>query len=187
MSSLSSAIAGLCSSENSIRQNAAGEIYGAGRNLADAAVQGWWTNPELSTLLLRPAPEVTVGLAVKRDAFARIHEANASPRLAQVPPDQDAEEFELHFPPRISVDILTTRDPSGPGAIARYLSKFGEGIQQVEFRCTGVDRATEILAREFGVAPVYPQTRPGADGTRVNFFLVPSPGMGKVLIELYER
>jgi hypothetical protein len=28
--------------------------------------------------------------------------------------------------------------------------------------------------------------RPGADGTRVNFFLVPSPDGGKVLIELYE-
>jgi hypothetical protein len=187
MSSLSSVIARLCSSENSARQNAAGKIYAAGRNLADTAVQSWWTNPELSTLLLRPAPELTVGLAVMRDSFARIHEANASPRLAQVPPDQDAEEFELHFPQGVSLDILTTRDPSGSGAIARYLSKFGEGIQQVEFRCTSVDRASEILAQEFGVAPVYPQTRTGADGTRVNFFLVPSPGAGKVLIELYER
>jgi hypothetical protein len=33
---------------------------------------------------------------------------------------------------------------------------------------------------------VYPATRPGADGTLVNFFLVPSPGAGKVLIELYQ-
>jgi hypothetical protein len=59
-------------------------------------------------------------------------------------------------------------------------------VQQVEFRCTNVDRATQILREKFAVAPVYPATRGGADGTRVNFFLVSSPGAGKVLIELYE-
>jgi hypothetical protein len=37
------------------------------------------------------------------------------------------------------------------------------------------------------VTPIYPGKRPGADGTRVNFFLVPLPDGGKVLIELYER
>jgi hypothetical protein len=35
------------------------------------------------------------------------------------------------------------------------------------------------------VAPVYRATRAGADGTRVNFFLVPAQGK-KVLIELVE-
>ena len=82
--------------------------------------------------------------------------------------------------------MLTTREPGGSGAIARYLAKFGEGVQQVEFRCENVDRATEILKEQFDVKPVYPATRPGADGTRVNFFLVPTPAGGKVLIELYE-
>jgi hypothetical protein len=33
---------------------------------------------------------------------------------------------------------------------------------------------------------VYPQARAGADGTRVNFFLVGKSGGGKVLIELFE-
>ncbi|HEX7696729.1 MAG TPA: hypothetical protein VF394_04995, partial [Candidatus Acidoferrum sp.] len=70
--------------------------------------------------------------------------------------------------------------------IAKYLAKYGDGIQQVEFRCSNVDRATQILKDKFGVAPVYPATRHGADGTRVNFFLVASPDGGKVLIELYE-
>ena len=59
-------------------------------------------------------------------------------------------------------------------------------MQQVEFLCTNVDRATEILKERFAVAPVYPATQPGADGTRVNFFFVASPDGGKVLIELYE-
>jgi hypothetical protein len=112
--------------------------------------------------------------------------ANGTPRLAEVPADQDAEEFELHFPESVLLDVLTTREPGGSGAIARYLAKFGEGVQQVEFRCANVDRATKILKEKFDVKPVYPETRPGADETRVNFFLVPSPGGGKVLIELYE-
>ncbi len=47
--------------------------------------------------------------------------------------------------------------------------------------------ATDILKEKFGVAAIYPETRPGSDGTRVNFFLVPLPDKGKVLIELYER
>ncbi|MGB2641996.1 MAG: hypothetical protein WBF09_11760 [Candidatus Acidiferrum sp.] len=137
--------------------------------------------------MLWPHPEITVGLAVQRETFAKIRTANAVARLAEVPSDQDAEEFELHFPSGISLDILTSRAPGGDGAIARYLAKFGEGVQQVEFMCTNVDRATEILKQEFGTSAIYSETRDGADGTRVNFFLVTHPDGGKVLIELYER
>jgi hypothetical protein len=179
-------IVNLCSGDSSVRFAAARGIYRSGRVPADEAVASWWGNPELSRLLLGPDPVVTVGLAVERATFASIRDANGAPPLANVPPDQDAEEFELHFPDTISLDVLTTRAPGGPGAIARYLAKFGEGIQQVEFRCPDVDRATVILKETFGVMPVYPQTRAGADGTRVNFFLVPSLGQSKVLIELYE-
>jgi hypothetical protein len=168
-----------------MRSAAATEIYRRGRAPADRAVYPWWSNPEFASLF-GVSPAVTVGLAVRRNAFARIREANGAPPLAHVPPDQDAEEFELHFPGAISLDVLTSRVPDGQGAIARYLAKFGEGIQQVEFRCANVDRATHLLQEKFSVAAIYPQTRPGADGTRVNFFLVPSPGSGKILIELYE-
>jgi hypothetical protein len=185
-SPLAAAIDNLCSSDPSVRSAAAAEIYRSGRASADQAMASWRRNPELSTLL-GPDPLVTVGLAVERQTFARIRNTNGEPPLAHVPPDQDAEEFELHFSDGISLDVLTTRAASGPGAIARYLAKFGEGIQQVEFRCTDVDRATAILKESFGVVAVYPETRAGADGTRVNFFLVPALGAGKVLIELYER
>jgi len=108
------------------------------------------------------------------------------PHLAQVPTEQDASEFELHFPGGITLDVLTTRELEGTGAIARFLAKQGEGIQQVEFRCEDVDRAAAILQKDFGVEPVYPCKRPGADGTRVNFFLVSTASGQKVLIELYE-
>jgi hypothetical protein len=141
-SPLSAAIAGLTSPDASVRIAAAAEIYRTGRRLADQAVFSWWRDAELS-VLLGPEPVVTVGLAVERDTFAEIRAANDAPPLAQVPPDQDAEEFELHFPDGVSLDVLTTRAPGGQGAIARYLAKFREGIQQVEFRCAGVDRDPE--------------------------------------------
>jgi hypothetical protein len=183
---LSSPIADLSSADESKRLFAAAEIYRAGRTPADQVVHAWWRNDEIYSLLLGSNPSVSVGLAVRRETFEKIRDANGSPRLAQVPPDQDAEEFELHFPNGISLDVLTTKDPGGTGAIAKYLAKFGEGVQQVEYRCKNVDRATAILKEEFGVPPVYPVTRPGADGTRVNFFLVTSPEERKILIELYE-
>jgi hypothetical protein len=183
---LSSRIADLSSSDESKRLAAAAEIYLAGRTPADRVVFTWGANVEFYALLYGSKPSVTVGLAVERETFEKIRETNGSPQLADVPPDQDAEEFELHFPNGIGLDVLTTKEPGGSGAIAKYLAKFGEGVQQVEYRCKNVDRARAILKQEFGVTPVYPVTRPGADGTRVNFFLVASPDYGKVLIELYE-
>jgi hypothetical protein len=186
-SSLSAAIASLSSPEPAVRQTAAEEIYTLGRAAAGSAISDWWADNELAALLLDPKPEITVGLAVQRDTFSRIRIANGTPKLAEIPADQDAEEFELHLANGVSLDILTTREPGGTGAIARYLAKFGEGVQQVEFRCSNVDGATQILKEKFNTKAVYPATRPGADGTRVNFFLVASPDGGKVLIELYER
>jgi len=185
-SPLASAIRDLSSSDPILRSAAAIEIYRRGRAPADRAVYTWWTDPEFAALL-GSTPAVTVGLAVHRDTFDRIRLANGSPTLADVPPDQDAEEFELHFANDVALDVLTTREPQGSGAIAKFLSKFGEGVQQVEFRCSNVDRATQILQERFGVTPIYPQTRLGADHNRVNFFLVPSPNEGKVLIELYQN
>jgi hypothetical protein len=186
-SPLASVIAALASPHAPAREAAARQIYREGRAPADRAVYLWWTNAGLSSLLMGPNPAVTVGVAVTPDTFRVIREANGSPRLAEVPPDQDAEEFELHFPDHVALDVLTTKEPGGLGAIARYLAKFGEGIQQVEFLCHNVDRAAAILREAFQLTPTYPATRRGADGTRVNFFLVGVPGGGKVLIELYER
>jgi hypothetical protein len=179
-------IAELSSADEPKRLAAANEIYRLGRATGGSAIAEWWAESELSTLLNGPTPTITVGLAVPRDTFGRIRVANGTPRLGQVPPDQDAEEFELHFAEGVSLDILTTREPGGEGAIAKYLAKFGEGIQQVEYLCANVDRAAQILKEKFKVASVYPATRAGTDSTRVNFFLVASPDGGKVLIELYE-
>jgi|ERR1700730_2305998 hypothetical protein len=194
-STVSDAIAKLSSTDVGARAAAASELFRRGRESAERAMVVWWQDSELSALLLGPAPIVTVGMAVQPATFARIRVANGAPRLTNVPPDQDAEEFELHFgegAKRASLDVLTTRDPNGQGAIARFLGRFGEGLQQVEFCCLNVDRATAILRERFAVGAIYPQARPGADGTKINFFLVANPGehasgSKKILIELYEK
>ncbi|HLZ11364.1 MAG TPA: hypothetical protein VKP58_02140 [Candidatus Acidoferrum sp.] len=175
----------LASPDGKERDAAAEEIYIAGSILARRAAKAWLKDGEFVSLV-GAEPKITVGVAVPRTLFERIRAANGMPRLAEVPPDQDAEEFELHFP-GLSFDVLTSKAPEGNGAIARYLGKFGAGIQQVEFLCNDVDRATKVLRERFGIAPIYPETRAGADGTRVNFFLVTTPEEEKVLIELYEK
>ena len=187
---ISSAIANLSAPETALRIAAASEIYRQGRGSADRAIFHWWQDTELFGLLLGPQPIVIVGLAVKRETFARIHAANAAPVLAEVPPDQDALEFELNFAEGFALDVLTTKDPAGQGAIARYLTKFGEGVQQVEFGCLNVNRAASILRERFGVEAIYSEARAGAGGSKINFFLVPIPDaaaeISKVLIELFQ-
>ena len=84
------------------------------------------------------------------------------------------------------LDILTNKQAGGAGAIARYLQKFGAGIQQIELLVRNVEAATKILRGRFSVEPIYAQTRAGANGTRVNFFLVPAPHGKKILVELVQ-
>jgi hypothetical protein len=179
----------LCEADTASRGSAATEIFKRGCELARAAVEGWLAGPELADCFVRGAnrfPKATVGVAVEPETFERIRAASGSPRLADVPPDQDAREFELDFPGGAQLDVLTTREPGGAGTIARFLQKSGEGIQQVELYVRDAERATEILRTRFGLAPVYPAVRAGADGTRVNFFLVAAGPGKKVLIELVE-
>lgn len=175
----------LSAADEATRASAATEIYQIGIAPALSVAQKWRQNADLADLLATPQLHGTVGVAVFPATFARIRSAAGNPPLAHVPSDQDAAEFELHLPNLVSLDILTSKDPGGDGAIARYLRKFGQGIQQVEFRCKNVDRATEILKTAFALRPVYPATRPGANNTRINFFLVPTENE-KLLIELYE-
>jgi tellurite resistance protein TerC len=200
-------ISDLSDPEAANRRSAAAMLLHIGRAQSQDTVKRWQGDEELANLMnvralskdgeTREGVRETVGIAVTPETFSRIRAANGMPHLAEVPPDQDAEEFELHFliPQRpgvkssdgeIRLDILTTKEPGGKGAIAKFLAKFGEGIQQVECQVSDVDRATQILSERFGVKAIYPSTRAGADGTRVNFFLMPAPLGKKILIELVE-
>jgi hypothetical protein len=180
---------GLCAFDAAKRARAAAVLFEYGSEAIKAVTQAWLAYAPLADLLERDTStgilRLTVGIAVEPETFAQILSANGSPPLAHVPADQDAREFELGFPEGVRLDVLTTSQPGGSGAIARYLAKFGEGIQQVEISVTNVDRASEVLRSRFAQQPIYPATRAGADGTRVNFFLVPTEGK-KILIELVE-
>ena len=181
-----SPIARLASIDPHTRTQAAEELFAQGRQLVEPILAVWRRESELGALLHLPRPRITVGVAVNPETFEKIRAANTDPRLADVPPDQDAREFELQFGANVRLDILTTKGPRGSGAIARFLEKFGEGIQQVELEVKDCDSATNRVRSAFGVEPLYPATRSGADGTRVNFFLASRPDGRKVLIELVE-
>lgn len=184
---LAGLIAALADPYPSPREQAARKIFELGAALIAPLLREWVAHPEVASCFeTTGGPQITVGVAVELERFDAIRAANGSPPLADVPPDQDAQEFELDFSGGVRLDILTSRDPSGSGAIARYLHKLGEGIQQVEVNVNDVDRATQILRTQFGVAPIYPASRPGANGTRVNFFLVSLPTGGKLLVELVQ-
>ncbi len=176
-------IANLSSSEASERSRAAAWLYTQGCMLAESATRDWRDDPEFAALLTAPP---TVGIAVTPENFQAILTVMGSPTLAEVPPDQDAQEFEVHLGDA-RLDILTTFEPGGAGPIARFLLKYGEGIQQVEYFVRDVDRATQILRTRFSVKPIYPETRAGAGSTRVNFFLATTPQGKNVLIELVEE
>ena len=192
----------LADSDPAERAWAATRLFNAGQSRVLDSLHAWSQDDEFRQLMVRQGTEnatpaipnsvvLTVGIAVLPETFEKIRAANGAPPLADAPSDQDVLEFELEYSesdlPHIRLDILTTKAPGGNGAIARFLGKFGEGIQQVELDVTNVDRATEILRTRFQLPPVYPATRPGANGTRVNFFLVPAQHNQKVLLELVEK
>jgi len=168
------------------RERAAGEIFRLGCSAAEPVLKKWFADPEFRQLVPSRGPLLTVGVAVEPAQFEEIRRRAGEPRLAQAPPDQDVLEFALQFPHGVRLDVLTPRDPAGPGAIARFLARFGPGIQQVECEVRDVARATELIRARFALVPVYPEIRDGADATRVNFFLAPAGEGRKVLIELVE-
>jgi tellurite resistance protein TerC len=195
-------IARLADSDPAERALTAFRLFSAGLARAFDSLQDWEQDDELQALMVREKIEsvteavssvarITVGVAVLPVTFDKIRAANGSPPLAGAPIDQDVLEFELEFAESgmsyVRLDILTTKAPGGNGAIARFLEKFGEGIQQVELDVSDVDRATVILRTRFGLEPIYPATRTGANGTRVNFFLVTARNNEKVLVELVEQ
>lgn len=189
---ISKLISDLASADAHNRAPAAAELYRRGTELGAAAIDPWLHDAELAPLLIHDHAEAfgalsaTVGVAVFPASFVRIRARDGSLRLANVPPDQDALEFELNFPPNVRLDILTTKAVGAGGAIAKYLEKFGEGIQQIEYLTEDVDRAAQLLRQRFTQEAIYSTARAGADNTRVNFFLVDVPGGKKILIEFVE-
>jgi hypothetical protein len=189
-STIAVAIRALAGARREEREAAAAAIFRTACDKIEPLARGWTQDAEFAGLVGALSIEFTAGIAVDPESFSAIHSANGSPQLADVPPEQDALEFHLRVdePSAIEarLEILTTHDAAGDGAIARYLRKFGAGIQHIEIATSDVDRATEILKARFALQPIYPAARPGADGARINFFLITNPEGKKVLIELEE-
>jgi hypothetical protein len=183
---IASYISKLASAQVREREEAARELFRLGCATVEPVLRRWFADPEFRALAPTGSALLTVGLAVQRSTFEAIRERFGQPPLAEAPPDQDVLEFELAFPHGVRLDILTARTAGGDGPIARFLARFGEGVQQVECDVRNIMRATDILRQRFELEPVYPQVREGANQTRVNFFLVPAAEDRKVLIELVE-
>jgi hypothetical protein len=168
------------------RDVAAYALFRLGCASAEPLLRRWFADPEFRALAPSGGILLTVGLAVQPPTFEAIRARFGQPQLAGAPPDQDALEFELSFAHGVRLDVMTPRTPAAEGPIAKFLARFGEGIQQVECDVRDVFRASQILQQRFQLEPVYPDIRAGANQTRVNFFLVPVAENRKLLIELVE-
>src|ERR1700733_11929229 len=104
---LATLISGLSSPDRASRERAARDLFSRGHHLVRAATTEWLADSKFAATMVLDAsqlPATTVGIAVTPENFSRIHSANGFPRLADVPPDQDAREFELHFAQGIQLD-----------------------------------------------------------------------------------
>jgi hypothetical protein len=184
--STASYIGKLAGVEAKERERAAYALFRLGCASAEPVLRGWFGDPEFRAQVPGGNMLLTVGLAVQPATFEAIRARFGQPKLAEVPPDQDVLEFELSFAHGVRLDVMTARTPGAGGPMAKFLARFGEGVQQVECDVRDVLRASEILQRRFRLEPVYRQIRAGANQARVNFFLVPVSQDRKVLIELVE-
>jgi hypothetical protein len=181
------AIRALASARREEREAAAAIIFRIACDSAEPLVRVWAKDAEFAQLVGAPAIAFTAGIAVERELFAAIRSANGSPRLAGAPADQDVLEFHLNFGNDVRLEVLTSIEATGAGAVARFLRKFGRNIQHVEIATSNVDHATDILKTRFALQPIYSVARAGADNARINFFLVEAVDGKKILIELEEE
>jgi methylmalonyl-CoA/ethylmalonyl-CoA epimerase len=80
-----------------------------------------------------------------------------------------------------SIQLLAPLSDSSP--IAKFLDRFGPGIQQVAYRVSDIDAVSATL-RERGARLLYDEPKRGTAGSRVNF--IHPKSAGGVLIELVE-
>ena len=80
-----------------------------------------------------------------------------------------------------AIQLLAPLHPDS--TIARFIDRSGPGLQQLAYRVTDVDKATDML-RSMGLRVLYPEARRGTANSRVNF--VHPKDAGGVLIELVE-
>lgn len=80
-----------------------------------------------------------------------------------------------------AVQLLAPLTPDS--AIGKFIARSGPGLQQLAYRVTDVDKATEVL-RSLGMRMTFAEARRGTANSRVNF--IHPKDAGGVLIELVE-
>ena len=125
-----------------------------------------------------------VGLAVKDldQAILFWHEKfGAKLHSRELNLDQDLEEAMMLFQDGSKIQLLASANQES--TIGKFISKHGEGMQQLALRVTNVEQATRLLA-EAQISSVYPTQKMGSNGTWINF--IHPKFTGGVLIELVE-
>lgn len=97
--------------------------------------------------------------------------------------EQGVREAMLSAPGDTGAQIQLLAPLSPESTIGRFLDRNGPGIQQLAYRVTDIDAASEAL-RSKGLRLLYDQPRTGTAGSRVNF--VHPKDAGGVLVELVE-
>lgn len=125
-----------------------------------------------------------VGLAVS-DLDSAINRWSNTFGLAvthrEVNSDQGIEEAMLSLSDGSRIQLLASIDSNS--AIAKFLNKNGEGIQQLAFRVTDIELAM-VAVSAAGMRLIYPEPKTGTAGSRINF--VHPRDAGGVLVELVE-
>jgi methylmalonyl-CoA/ethylmalonyl-CoA epimerase len=80
-----------------------------------------------------------------------------------------------------AIQLLAPASPDS--TIAKFLDRSGPGLQQLAYRVTDIDAASDSL-KEAGLRMLYPEARRGTSDSRVNF--VHPKDAGGVLVELVE-
>ncbi|MFM1818674.1 MAG: methylmalonyl-CoA epimerase [Actinomycetota bacterium] len=125
-----------------------------------------------------------VGLAVKDlDQAILFWQENFGAELhsREINAEQDLEEAMLEFQDGSKIQLLASTNTES--TIGKFISKHGEGMQQLALRVSNLEQAMKSLA-DSQISSVYPTQKKGSNGTRINF--IHPKYTGGVLIELVE-
>jgi methylmalonyl-CoA/ethylmalonyl-CoA epimerase len=126
-----------------------------------------------------------VGVAVwDLDAAIRFYSDKFGLEVAHQEVNEQMGVREAMLPVGESGSCIQLMAPLTPdSAIAKFLDRRGQGIQQLAYRVVDIQAASEVL-RSRGVRLLYDEPQPGTAGSLVNF-VHPRDG-GGVLVELVE-
>jgi methylmalonyl-CoA/ethylmalonyl-CoA epimerase len=95
--------------------------------------------------------------------------------------EQELEEAMLEFQDGSKIQLLASANADS--IIGKFISKYGEGMQQLALQVSNLEQAMKSLA-DSQISSVYPTQKRGSNGTWINF--IHPKYTGGVLIELVE-